>query len=269
MLFPGQTGTAANFTTGYGATDFTQEHVEQSPLFSRDPAVNPYADMNFVYVPYCTGDVFSGSNVRRLDAMHTAFFVGYRNLEVYLRRLVPTFGGAGHRIWLTGVSAGGFGAAFNWERVQTAFGSTRVDLVDDSGTPIDIPDSRWTNFKTAWNMQFPTDCPDCAAGVHQLIAHYQQHFSGETGHRFAFISYDQDSVIPTFFGITTDMFRTELLAATTQYDGVPFMRYFITPGMSHVVSLQVLGQPSGTALHDWLVAMQDDTAPWASVRPAN
>jgi hypothetical protein len=59
-------------------------------------------------------------------------FVGYAVISLYLQRLVETFSGV-TQVLLTGMSAGGFGAAANYLQVARSFGSVHVYLLDDSG----------------------------------------------------------------------------------------------------------------------------------------
>ena len=49
---------------GYGASNFSTDaaSLPKYSLFNRDDATNPTKDWNYVYVPYCTGDVHSGNN---------------------------------------------------------------------------------------------------------------------------------------------------------------------------------------------------------------
>jgi len=103
-------------------------------IFDRERSENPVADWNYVYVPYCSGDVHIGDkqNVRVDGVFGTQQFRGRANLEAFLKRLVPTFANV-DQVLLTGISAGGFGAATNWEFVQWAFGSKPVTMLDDSG----------------------------------------------------------------------------------------------------------------------------------------
>ncbi|HTQ46108.1 MAG TPA: pectin acetylesterase-family hydrolase, partial [Polyangiaceae bacterium] len=132
------TMTAAYFTTGYSAQDFATESTDTTNLaqpggfFDRTASANPFKDYSFVYVPYCTGDIHAGNNVATYGT-NMGHHVGYANMTAYLSRIVPTFPGM-QRVVLAGSSAGGYGALFNWWQTQQAFGSVRVDLIDDSGT---------------------------------------------------------------------------------------------------------------------------------------
>ena len=98
-------------------------------ILDRTNAANPVKDWSFVYVPYCTGDFHGGNNVTTVPGASgpPQHFVGYANVGMYLDRLVPTFHNA-TRILLAGLSAGGFGAVFNYARVAEAFGATPVTV---------------------------------------------------------------------------------------------------------------------------------------------
>ena len=123
--------------TAFGAWAGT---VGKLGIFDPNPSSNPVRDWNAIYVPYCTGDVHVGSvsNKSVPGGPNGQEFVGYENINLYLKRLVPTFANAS-QVLLTGVSAGGFGAAFNYDRVASAFCPTPVVLLDDSGPPMADP----------------------------------------------------------------------------------------------------------------------------------
>ena len=137
--------------SSFSAADFaaldvvceSQEHkctsVNNGILDRTNPA-NPVKDWNFVFVPYCTGDVHGGNNPTGTVAgvAGTQQFVGYASMGLYVARLVPTFP-ATTRVLLTGVSAGGFGSVAAYGPVSRAFASAHVDMIDDSGPPISDP----------------------------------------------------------------------------------------------------------------------------------
>ena len=89
--------TASYFTTGYGESDFAAESADTTYLalpggfFDRTAAANPFKDYNYVYVPYCTGDIHGGDNIMKYTSAHVAHHVGFKNVTAYLERLVPTF----------------------------------------------------------------------------------------------------------------------------------------------------------------------------------
>ena len=106
----------------------------EAGIFARANADNPVKDWNYVYVPYCTGDVHSGTkeDVTVPGVAGTQNFMGRRNLESFMKRIVPSFPDV-EQVLFTGSSAGGFGAATNGEYVQKVFGDVPVFVIDDSG----------------------------------------------------------------------------------------------------------------------------------------
>ena len=264
--------TASNINNDYTEATFNGEIRGSGRflMFSRTDARNPFRDASFVYVPYCTGDIHGGNNVREYvlgDQSQTVHHVGARNVEAYLRRLALTFPMA-DRVWLTGASAGGYGAGLHWDRVQRAFPSARVDLLDDSGPPINPPAERYAQMKAAWNIQFPEGCTRCSDDLGALFDFYATRFPAP--HRMGLLSYTQDRTISTYFGITGPQFETALNALNTRsFDPHPNFRYFEVTGNDHTMvgSLGTLTGPGGASLLDWVTAWANDTTPWNNVRP--
>jgi Pectinacetylesterase len=168
---------------------------------------NPFRGWNMVYVPYCSGDVHAG-NREHVDVPggpKDQFFVGYRNIGQYLQRVVPTFADASHVV-VTGISAGGFGAAFNYDRVAQAFCGARVTLVDDSGPPMaddylaPCLQKRWRDL---WNLDgtLPADCTACRGANGGGIVNYVPYLTKKYPKaELGLISANQDGIISLFFG---------------------------------------------------------------------
>jgi hypothetical protein len=186
-----------------------QDTVLQSGIFSTSIADNPVRDWNFIYVPYCTGDVHAGA-APNTPVPGFAFgqpqqFVGFTNVQHFLDRIVPTFADASH-VLVTGISAGGFGAAFNYDRIADAFAPSRVTLIDDSGPPLTDP---WLVpcLQSTWRELFNLDAtlpPGCAqcfqddgGGIYNM-GHYLSHKHADQ--TLGLISAEQDLTIRTFFG---------------------------------------------------------------------
>lgn len=174
-------------------------------IFNRNNEDNPVADWNMVYVPYCTGDVHAGNATDVLVAGEERQFVGYKNIGLILDRLVPTFKDAS-QVVLTGISAGGFGAAANFEQVQRAFGPIPVTLVDDSGPPMPsevLAPCLQQTWRETWGLENTiladcgADCPDPNDYVFDLARHVMRTFPDRTGGLF---SNDGDAVISLFYG---------------------------------------------------------------------
>lgn len=194
-------GNFAGFSGGAGAQNF----------FSTD-GQNPVGDWSFIYVPYCTGDVHAGA---RPDATVDGVigqqqFVGYTNVGYYLDRVVPTFIDGTTRVLVAGESAGGFGAAFNYDRIAEAFPGAAVSLLDDSGPPLDddvMAPCLQKQWREAWNLDLtmPADCDACfppdGGGIINLAAYLGEKWSDQ---RLVLISSLHDTVIRFFFGFGGD-----------------------------------------------------------------
>jgi hypothetical protein len=268
--------TAANFSTGYGAADFASESTDPTYLalpggfFDRTTAANPFQDYNYVYVPYCTGDEHAGNNVVTYGGK-TALHVGFDNMSAYLKRLVATFPSA-TQVVLAGSDSGGFGATFNWWQTQQAFGSIPVALIDDSGTfmPPDIlalGDGANVLQSTQWNLPstLPPGCTACATALDAIFGYYASVFPNNRG---ALLSYIQDSVLPSYYDITTSQFTTGLNEFTAaQFDPNANLHYFTVSGPGHVLFFNPSLTTDGVTVEQFITKMVTGDPTWTTVHP--
>ncbi len=266
--------TATNFTTGYGASEFAAESTDTTYLaepggfFDRTDSTNPFADYSYVYVPYCTGDVHAGDNVKTL-LNNTAYFVGHRNMADDLKRLVDTFPAAG-RIVLAGSSAGGFGATVDWPLVAESFPQTRVDMINDSGAIMPnsvLSSSLVSSWKSAWNLTttIPAACNGCADNFAEIYNYDSTTFPNSRG---ALLSYEQDTVLPLFYNISTSTFTTELLSTEQEYfDPSANLRYFDVNAPGHELWFSPDLNVNGTTIRQFVTRLVTDDPNWDSVTP--
>jgi len=201
----------------FGETAFNAEFVGASAshnnvgILSRSDAANAVKDWNFVYVPYCTGDVHAGDFPDQTVPGVTGKqqFVGYENVGLDLARIVPSFPGL-TKVLLTGVSAGGFGAAANYAQVATAFGSVPVYDLDDSGPPMPDPynasclqslQSNLWGFDKTLLTQCGSACPDPTNYPLALTKYALQKYPNVP---FGLIESTDDGTISEFFGFGAD-----------------------------------------------------------------
>jgi hypothetical protein len=261
----------SSFLDGINERDVA-DHIFYTSLFERDLASNPFADYSYVYVPYCTGDFHSGSAVSSFGVHHA----GYTNMKAFLTRIVPTFCDADHVV-VTGFSAGGFGATFNYVQVHEAFGSLPVDLIDDSGPymqPPWMPLSAQDMMDASWNYRanMPPDCDDCASGWHALYAHGSARYPND---RISLVSALWDYSIQERFApytpldslddfqIAIDAFADEIMIP------LPNARVFYIPDNGHVYLPGALDEVvvGGVSLEQFVRRQIDDDPGWANVRP--
>jgi hypothetical protein len=259
----GPVSTSFYVQTGYSALEFRLD--PQRVLFPllRNNSSNPFNRMHMVYVPYCTGDVHSGDRVvtySYLGRERMTFHVGAKNLDLVLARVKATFPNL-RRVYLAGDSAGGFGAALQLFRAQAALHPARVDVLDDSGQPIQPDPARWRMWREAWNLQAPPDCPECPEDIPRFMQYYYQKYPEN---RFGLISYTNDTVITAFMGLSPLTFHNNLqhLARFMDEHWAPRGRYYFLFGSLHVG----LATPT-PGLIRWLQQMVDDDPEWQSRTP--
>ncbi len=200
--------TAANLD-GVNPTKFDAA-VEQGLLgrgiFDRSDPTNPYRAMNWVYVPYCTGDAHLGDRTASYQGQPIRH-VGWRNVDAYLARIVPTFADS-RRIVVTGFSAGGLGSTGNLWHVAEAFApvsDTAPELVGDAGPilrPPHLTAAAQRKLHDAWGLgaTIEADCPACRpdAGYHEAYAFLARQVPGFRG---SLISSYEDTTIRAFYGL--------------------------------------------------------------------
>jgi hypothetical protein len=240
-------------------------------FFDRQSSDNPFQTYNYVYVPYCTGDAHAGSNVVQYGSM-TAMHVGYRNMTAYLSRIVPTFPSAASVV-LAGSSAGGLGALYNWGQAQQAFGATPVLMIDDSLAvmPPDVASlsTVQATIATQWNLAatLPAGCTSCSTSFAGLFPYFA---SAMPGDRAALLSYVEDSVVPTFYEITTGQFEQGLAELLTD-DIAPYdnLASFTVDASGHVLFFDpsLTNVDGGVSVAQFVSEMVTGNSAWTTVGP--
>lgn len=206
--FDGQTCALSDFILSASHHDEDDFHKwadgqGSTTILNRDRAQNPFRDWNYVFVPYCSGDVFSGS---RQSGFMGRPQLGFENVAAYLPRMTSTFRDA-DQVVLTGTSAGGYGALWDYPPFQKAFDWVDLTVIDDSAPPFS---STFTDpclqdkWRDIWGMEktSPVDGPfPLGDGKRGLIEMVQQIVDAHPKTQFAFISHDDDIVMRYFHGI--------------------------------------------------------------------
>ncbi|MBZ8143479.1 hypothetical protein CLD22_26965, partial [Rubrivivax gelatinosus] len=132
-------------------------------LFRADDPSNPVHDWTQVYIPYCTGDIHTGSATRTYaNAGHPVYPLpstfpiehrGFDNFMVVLewaRQHVP----APSQVLVAGSSAGGYGATANSPWVAKAYPEARLAVLADSSQGVTTPGFDFGNpGRAGWNPQ--------------------------------------------------------------------------------------------------------------------
>lgn len=234
---------------------FTRSGMQPSNggLFDRANTANPVGDWTWIYVPYCSGDVYGG-NTETMIANKLRTFHGYSNHTAFLERWVPSF--PSDTVVLSGASAGGFGAAVNLAQTQRAFGETPVVLVDDSGPPMSsavFPPCLQTLWRDTWGFDDTVlaecggDCADREDFIEDLFAHTRSAFPNMRGGLFSSVG---DQTIRAFAGygwsngynmcdsipspVTAQVFQAGLEEFRTNVGTGSFGTFYV-PGSGHTI----------------------------------
>ncbi len=283
--FNGFTCSSVAHPNGFGANDLAAA-VRQGGtegLFDRTSAANPLKDATFVFFPYCSGDVFAGSSDSGFGGR---IQVGYRNVGAWLDVIVPQSGPV-RRVVVTGSSAGGFGALYNYDRIEQRFNEKQVFLIDDSGPPMGdtwLTPCLQSQMRQHWNLNatLPPECTACigsdGGGLVNAIPFLADR---HTDRRLGLLSSVEDGVIRSFYGFGYPTcssiqpmpagpfaagianLRTEVLAGKTNFKMLTFA------GGGHVWLFNDFEttMTGGQTLGGWISALLDGSAGWDHAGP--
>jgi hypothetical protein len=257
----GSTATTSDMT-GYGASDFANDPTVDLSIFQRTNTGNPWNDADLVFVPYCTGDVHFGatsttytvSGVNNGNPIPT-YFYGAKNIQADVASLALSLTGLTH-VWLLGVSAGGFGSFLNQATVTSAFTGIPVDIVDDSGPAVDFP---IPVSDLPWGVRIPAGCTGCM-NLPDVYAFDRKTYPNS---KYAFLTYQTDAVLPSFFLTSSTMFASDIQTFITSMASDPNAKSFQAESTGHVVLFGA--DPTATPyVLPWLTQMVNDDPAWAN-----
>lgn len=127
-------------------------------IFDLDNPRNPVRNWSFVYVPYCTGDVHTGSNTARYTDPDTGepYTIEHRgadNFRVVLGWLKENFAQP-QQLLVAGSSAGAYGAATHYPRIRDAYPRSRAILIGDAGQGV-MTQSFLEQRERSWRAVLP------------------------------------------------------------------------------------------------------------------
>lgn len=202
---------------------------------------NPLHGYNWMAVPYCTGDVHGGNAESPSSFSTHREFRGLVNLKLMMARAADTFGDVGTQ-FITGESAGGFGAITTYATLRSYFPNARGVLMDDSGPVLDdtaIPPCLQEKWRQLWNLNdgLPSDCP-CNNDEGNLVTAWSYGKSKYPKDSFSLISSVTDATISTFFAFSNNNCKAVLPVGYTKLQAglerlsetVPV---FMIPGNTH------------------------------------
>jgi len=160
-------------------------------IFDTDNPANPFRDWNFIFIPYCTGDIHWGSNDQKYSdylgryggGEFTIHHRGFDNFLAVLKWIKENFSRP-HEIFVTGSSAGSYGAMLAFPYIQEAYPDSKASILGDAGFGVVTEDFQ-TNSNNHWGIQqnLPHWIPGFKrpfseysnAEMYKMIAHYYPH----------------------------------------------------------------------------------------------
>lgn len=254
------TKTAVNIQVAYGAANLAADVAGLTIDRTTYPAI---ANASFVFVPYCTGDLHAGDNVM-MYGLGTVHHTGGTNAQAFVDELHANFPDAAH-VWVSGSSAGGYGATLNFHRFANAWTGSEVHLLQDS-SPFIPWQANYGTLQAAWQLVFPPGCTDCATNFTSawdavVAAHPQS--------RMGLLTWDNDETIAAYFGYSGPLMAATMALVDGHYTA-PLTKAFVMSGTSHTMLGQIatIVGPDGTKLSDWVGQWLTGDPAWATIKPA-
>lgn len=240
-----------------------------------DAARSPFADWNVVAIPYCTGDVHSGTNESAdvPGGPQDQQMVGHANVAAALDVMAPFFREERRlsTVVLYGFSAGGFGTLINFDQVARAFDGARLAAIDHAG-PILLDEDVYTpclneRWRHLWQHEFPDDYDTHVQGAYAYPDQgiYEYLAKKHPDVPFGLVSSYHDEVIRWYYSFGKDgcpftsqppapveraAYREALLDLSAHLDTLDNWKVFYTEGNAHSTSLEKT--VGGTTYAEWL-----------------
>ncbi len=260
---------------------FNEENAEEltsydNPgIFSHDNSKNPVKDWSFIFIPYCTGDVHSGTteNGRPLGVSQHQKFVGNINFNLVMEYIAPYFlENDVEEILFFGLSAGGYGVYINVLDLVNYFPDVKTTVINDSG-PIFNNDEAFPlclqlGFNFIFDLPIPADFLYCCLPDFGLGNVYQYAAIKFPNINYGFVSSLEDRTIRFFLGfgqntctsteaMPAPLFRDALISLRDDnlINGNKWSTYYIE-GNSHTLlasdDLYYDKEVEGLYLYEWV-----------------
>jgi hypothetical protein len=258
----------------YTPQQFASDVASIGNTTNRTDPLNPFQDWNYVFIPYCTGDVHAGDNVATytLGTTSTPFHhVGHANFMAFLARLGPTFPAPG-KLVVVGDSAGGAGATVNYAFAKEYWPNAEAYLINDSlpfYPPSETPAATMSSELTNWGVQpvLQSACGSaCAADFSVVYPGLRKRFASD---RMAYMGYEQDETMSAYYETLPILFQLYLNQLANQELHPSMVNTYFMNGTNHTMlwSWSTISTSQGVNLRDWVTQMVTDDPQWTSAGP--
>jgi hypothetical protein len=235
-------------------------------MFDLTDERNPVRDWSFVFVPYCTGDVHTGSHTAtyhhpQTGATYTIQHRGADNFRLILEWMRANFDAPGE-ILVTGSSAGAYGAAGHFARIRDAYPNGRAVMLGDAGQGVTRPGFNGARADN-WGYELPPQIYGANAtptGEEDIVADLAAHYPHD---RFAQYTTAHDGTQTAFYAMMgvqnacADWTQT-MARALTARERAPNFRGYLAAGQSHTIlktPLFYAEASGGEPFYQWLAEL--------------
>jgi hypothetical protein len=249
-----------------GTFNSIRSYFDSHWAFQRGDATSLFADATWVFVPYCTGDLHAGTQTTVYEALGqqaTMHHVGGKNVDAMLDRIK---GFDVSEVFLMGISAGGYGAQLNWDRIAKTFPSVTTHLLADGAQLVPIESGRWGTMNQRWAMRFPEGCTACSENLDRL-GDFWHSAKPPTGGRYGLLNSLQDNVLSLFFGYDAAGMKTASLAVGQAFDSDDEGAFMVDITQHTLLNLPDTQTSTSVKLRPWVEAWARGEAAYTPERP--
>jgi hypothetical protein len=278
--FPIGTGLPAQFYVPQVAPGTNPANY--SGLFDQSNPANPVKDWSFVYIPYCTGDIHTGSATKEyfnagnslLGGLpsYTIQHRGFDNFMVVLDWINKNFD-APKSILVTGSSAGGYGAAANFPYIADSYPNAHMYVLADASQGVTTAAfDTGEPGRNSWNPQLPQwifGAPPTSVSSADLLRRAAEAYPRAKISQF---TTTLDGVQVGFYGVMKQFYgpggscpdpavdwNQQMIGALGSYGSeVRNFRYYLASGTYHTIMRSPLfytEDSAGIAYSSWLASM--------------
>jgi hypothetical protein len=264
-------------------------------IFARDAADNPFKDVSYIVLPHCTVDFHSANQVSNYTDFPPLHQVGYRNVQLVMNSVVPTFADPDRRVTIAGFSAGGVGTLANYHQIASAFesyGHAPPFMINDGG-PIQrreyFSEKSHEAIRQGWGLDdtVGTWCETCAEeGYHETLRWSHQLHPGmrsaqvcgyadsvvtglyllfDIRNAQAFTSEERGDPPETYTSMKGGLVDLASWSETLPIEGGMHRAFYYYSARHGALTVAPLGDTPGLA--GFLAAQLDGSGDWSSVIP--
>lgn len=242
-------------------------------IFDLDNPRNPVRNWSFVYIPYCTGDVHTGSNTAHYTDPDTGepYTIEHRgadNFRVVLSWLKENFAQP-QQLLVAGSSAGAYGAATHYPRIREAYPRGRAALIGDAGQGV-MTQSFLAQRERSWRAVLPRGLfrrNEAITPETDLIGRLAERYPND---RFAQYTTAHDITQSSFYALmgvenACMAWSQAMSSALAERQRAPNFRSYLASGETHSIlrTARFYSEQSGGApLADWFAAMLTGGPAW-------